>query len=392
MVTKDHKRYDRITLDRTRMITRDDGTMVVPAKISRTGVQAYRRGDGKTEIAYRPPTEVGRADSVQGFAMRAVVDDHPRENGSVVDATNMRRLSVGTVHNPAYKNGFIEADLHITDAATIEKVKSGKVELSAGYFMDRDETPGVTPEGERYDFVQTNIRPNHVAIVDEGRAGPECRIQLDAADAITTDFPAAVVAVHKQPGGEKPKGEAKMQLIINDVSCEVDEVTSKMLAKERSTNQELLNASRAETKAAKDQLAAKSAECDTAKDQVGKLTAEIKSLPEKLKAESTERAELIGKVAKAAPDFKCDGLDAMAIKRGVLNAAKVKMTQDSDAYVCARFDGFIENAETKNPAAQVVADALKTGKTVTADAGEVDVAAAKAKMTDDFFNPKPAAK
>src|SRR5690606_27884239 len=30
------------------------------------------------------------------------------------------------------------------------------------------------------DAVQTNIRPNHVAIVKAGRAGPECGIRLDS--------------------------------------------------------------------------------------------------------------------------------------------------------------------------------------------------------------------
>lgn len=388
MITKDHKRYDRITLDRPRAIMLDNGTMRVPAKISRTGTQTYMRGDGKTEVAYRPPAEVGRPTSVSGFDLKPVVNDHPRENGSVVDATNMKRLGVGMVVNPVYRDGFVEADIVLTDADAIKLVQSGKVELSAGYFMDRDETPGVSPEGQRYDFVQTNIRPNHVAIVDEGRAGPECRLQLDAKDAITTDFPVNVTVAR---GGEKPKGAPKMKLIIDGVSCEVDEITSQMIAKERKTSEELLTAARAESTKLKTDLATKTAECDSAKDRAVKAETALKDLPAKIKAESTERAELMAKVAKAAPDFKCDGLDAMAIKRGVLAHAKVKMTQDSDAYVAARFDGFIESTEAKNPAAEVIDAALKAKpQTTTTDAGEVDAAKSKAQMLSDFFNPNKA--
>ena len=45
-------------------------------------------------------------------------------------------------------------------------------DLSAAYFFDADMTPGEY-EGERYDGVMRNLRANHVALVEEGRAGPD---------------------------------------------------------------------------------------------------------------------------------------------------------------------------------------------------------------------------
>ncbi|WP_148934667.1 DUF2213 domain-containing protein, partial [Escherichia coli] len=51
---------------------------------------------------------------------------------------------------------------------------------SAGYRCIVDWTAGLTDAGEPYDAVQRKIRINHVAFVDRGRAGAECRIGDDA--------------------------------------------------------------------------------------------------------------------------------------------------------------------------------------------------------------------
>lgn len=383
------KRYDRITLDRSRAVVLDNGFLRVPAKISRVGVQAYRRGDGSLENAYRPADEVGNPASVAGFEGAVVVDNHPRENNSVVDKTNAKRLSVGVVLNPVFRDGFVEADLIIQDEDQIAKIQSGKVELSAGYFMDRDETPGVSPDGQPYDFVQRNIRPNHVAIVDEGRAGPECRIQLDAADAISTDVPVMVTA----RGGDKPpttQEAPKMKMTIDGIECEVDNMTAQMIAKERKTSEELLTAARGESSKLKTDFEKKIAECDTANDKIAKLETELKAAPEKLKTAMAERTALEAQVTKVSPDFKCDGLDNMAVRRGVLTKAGVKLTRDSEEYVIARFDSFVESSDPKkNPAADEVDAALKK-KNTTTDTNEVDTEALKAKMNADFFNPTAA--
>lgn len=48
-----------------------------------------------------------------------------------------------------------------------------KRELSCGYRYRADMTPGVTPEGLQFDGVMREIAGNHVALVIEGRAGPD---------------------------------------------------------------------------------------------------------------------------------------------------------------------------------------------------------------------------
>ena len=61
---------------------------------------------------------------------------------------------------------------------TIQSVIDGKRELSGGYTRDLVKESG-TYNGENYDYVQRNMKVNHVAIVDEGRCGNACKLNID---------------------------------------------------------------------------------------------------------------------------------------------------------------------------------------------------------------------
>jgi len=64
----------------------------------------------------------------------------------------------------------------------IELVESEEQrEISCGYHYVPDMTPGVF-NGEKYDGVMREIRGNHVAIVDEGRAGPDVLVADSGAE------------------------------------------------------------------------------------------------------------------------------------------------------------------------------------------------------------------
>jgi len=367
--------YDRITLDRSRAVTYDNGMMRVPARISRVGIQEYRRADGSVERAYRPAEEVGADASVKTFDAVTLVNDHPYADNGVVTAENASRLSRGFVLNPVFKDGFIEADIMIQDAATVKAVQSGKVELSAGYFMDRDETPGVTPDGQPYDFVQRKIKANHVAIVDQGRAGPTCRLMLDAS--ITTDFPAIAGAL----GGDKPQETQPMKKItIDGVEVEVSDLAATLILKERNMATGLLDAAKSENTKLK-------AQCDAAAEKVTKLETDLKDAVPRAKAQLAAEAALHAKAKTLAPELKCDGLDENAIKRAVCEKHNIKLDGKDAAYVSARFDILVEDSEKKNPAAEAVEAALRSKKAETVT-DEPDAATKRKKMEDDFFGRK----
>lgn len=178
---------DKLTLDKARRTS--DGYMAIRAKAARTGIYQYlgREVDpeGKHFAAdqvvnvYRPPEEVFSADSLASFVGKPITNDHPTEG---VDANNWRDLAHGTIMGAVKDGDYVGFDLAFMDAKLIAQVDAGKRELSNGYVSRVDIEDG-EHEGVKYQAVQREIRGNHIATVDAGRAGSECRIG-DAATCI----------------------------------------------------------------------------------------------------------------------------------------------------------------------------------------------------------------
>lgn len=169
-------RLDRSTLNPP--TRRADGSVVYEGALTRSGVFEYRNADGSIRREWRPPAEVGRADSLKSLQLVHVCDDHPAARGQAKDR------SVGAVgDNVRFDGRLVTAAVMVRDDGVNAKIAHGKSELSCGYDVKLIETPGVTPEGERYDAIQTDIVYEHVAIVSKGRAGSEVRLRLDALEA-----------------------------------------------------------------------------------------------------------------------------------------------------------------------------------------------------------------
>lgn len=170
-------RFDRGSLKSP--VRLDDGRIKVDAVISRSGVFPYTNPDGSTRLEYRPPSEVFSPVSMNSFELVAITDNHPIE-GEVTAHTAQALAKGWTGENVRQDGLLLLASMMISDPAAILSLESGKTATSCGYHMDLDETPGVSPEGVRYDCVQRNIRGNHVALVDAGRAGVMARVRMDS--------------------------------------------------------------------------------------------------------------------------------------------------------------------------------------------------------------------
>ena len=97
-----------------------------------------------------------------------------------------KEYRVGTVGTDArWEPPYVKAALVVTDADAVRAIEDGSMrELSCAYRYEPEWTAG-TFEGVDYDFVMTNIRGNHVALVEEGRAGSDV-VVADAAPRETT--------------------------------------------------------------------------------------------------------------------------------------------------------------------------------------------------------------
>lgn len=163
---------DALTIDGTRK--RQDGALIVDARAARTGVQIYAgyevgRPDLSSVRVMRSADEVFSRDSLASFAHRPVTNNHPAEP---VTADNWKSVAVGQTADEVRKDDiYVRVPLMVSDGAAISDIEGGKRELSVGYTCDLEWVDGQTHDAE-----QKNIRVNHIAIVDAGRAGKNCRI------------------------------------------------------------------------------------------------------------------------------------------------------------------------------------------------------------------------
>jgi hypothetical protein len=156
---------------------------------------------------YRPGEELARAaGTFNGLPL--LLMHHPDSAGSPQKEFRVGSMGTGAAYNAPY----LDNALSITDAGAIEAVESGECrELSCAYMYDPDFTPGEFG-GERYDFVMRNIRGNHVALVHEGRAGPDVAV----ADARTVD-----TATEERRMGEVLTGITELKDVLETAEADI---------------------------------------------------------------------------------------------------------------------------------------------------------------------------
>lgn len=173
---------DRVSYGITKRTYTDEGFLIVPGRVARSGIQQYLaselglmdRDPNELINVYRPSDEVFNVDSLASYEASDVTLEHPSE---MVNASNYNSTSVGVVHGVAVKDDdFVLANLIIKSKDAVEAVESGKVQLSAGYTALYDNSPGVTEDGQSYEFVQRDIKINHIAICNRARAGAQARL------------------------------------------------------------------------------------------------------------------------------------------------------------------------------------------------------------------------
>lgn len=342
---------DRATYNVTKRTYTDEGFLSVPGRVARAGIQQYLASElGLTSRdandiinVYRPEEEVFNTDSLTSYDSCDVTLGHPSE---MVNAKNYNQTSVGLVRGSATRDGdFVLANLIIKSKDAVEAVENGTVQLSAGYTAEYHEEKGVTDSGENYDYVQRNIKINHVAICARARAGAQARLYdnhgVKTMNQVTLDA-----------GRSIEIEDAAIAALVND-----------------------------STERFKKQV-------EDAQTAQGKAEAERDALDEKLKAAEAlttdaaiaARVEAIAVVQDqarkiAGESFKCTSVDTMTIKREALTAVRdsIVWADKNDSYVDAAFDMSFADAEkpvatksnTNDQLAQLAQDAANVAKVET---------------------------
>ncbi len=344
--------------------------------LSRAGVLEYRNDDGSPRFELRPESEVFSRDSMASFDGMAVTDYHP--NGVPVDVKNRSTLGRGYIVPGSLRRDGMKliGTIHVTDAKLIADVKAGRTAVSLGYFQDRVRESGVsTEDGRSYTHKQTNIRGNHVAIVDIARAGDEARLITDS---ITND----------PNHGDTNMDELKKAL-NTIMTLEIEANKSKLR----------LDSLDADIATTKKTLATVEAERDALKDKLEKsdklrMDGEKNALiSARARVDLETAAVKVLTVDSIAPKF--DGKTDRQIREDVI----VKLTGKpvpagkSDDYIQARYDGLVEDAASRdgndNKNASAIVNALVTKPD---SAGAAPVTLASVLNEDGSYNDEKTSK
>jgi uncharacterized protein len=345
-------RYDVAPIDRYELTP--EGYLRAWATIARTGVQHYTDADGSIRREYRPEGEVASPESLASFAGKAITLEHPPV---LLDSANTKDYQIGfSGTEVVYDNGFVRAVMTITDDEAIKRIMRGDAkEVSAGYRVNYEATPGVTDSGENYDGIQKEISGNHIAVVRRGRAGPQVKLHLDRLDAADPSLFTPI---------EEPSMTAKVN--FDGAEFEVTESVALAVTKER----EDAKKSYEDMKKMYDGMMSKASEMkeemdamqkdmqgktDSAEGRADALAEEVESLKLDLDAAKQvnvdslveERIALIDK-ARTSLDSAFDfaGKSAREIMEASIKAVRgdADLSERSDDYVTAMFDTLAESA------------------------------------------------
>ena len=372
----------------------DEGYLKVWCKAARVGTQLYTRGDGTQVREYRPEDEVSNPDSLASFGMKAVTLNHPKV---LLDSKTTKLHQVGHAGSHVrFSDGFVEVALVITDQNAIDAIQRGDAqEVSAGYRVDYDPTPGVTPNGESYDGIQRNIRVNHIAVVSKGRAGREARLLLDSCDRndavaevelpsnspvismarITLDgldieLPADAAGAVQSFVKETGRAQAELQQKLDSQEAQIQaEVIAKSEAQDR------IDASQERIAELEKQLAEAVAASEQRDD-----AAEINDAVNK-------RLEALNKFAPIMPeDYKFDGEDeAQIMAIAYQNVFEKEARSDASAdYLLGVLDGVLAAMEDIEEDEEIKADSEFTPEEDGSNTAEVRAALAQVQASEKF--------
>ena len=198
--------YDRAQVDSVRNIDDNGYLHVGVSNITKEQVAPYRGNEipdfeklgldpDEIYTVYRPASELSKPETVKSLNGIPILLKHAPD--SAEEPASNRVGSTGT--DAKWEAPYLTNSLHIQDADAIRRINDGTMrEISMGYFY----TPVLKHgefEGEPYDLIMTDIACNHVALVEEGRAGPDVLVK-DAA--LNSNLPAGDVGQEESTSSE----------------------------------------------------------------------------------------------------------------------------------------------------------------------------------------------
>lgn len=385
-------RYDRGTVE---VLERGKGFIRARVAIARAGVFPYLSPDGGIRMEAKLPEEIFSDVTIETAKGAPVCDGHPplSDSGGLITPANYKNYVKGALGDsfdikkgPGGEELLIGSETIYDQALIADLEADNKVEVSIGFETEIDTTPGEF-NGQRYDAAQRNIRINHVAHVEEGRAGDTVRAYLDE------DIPDGVhIAVMQEKNKET---EMKVKDTRHDAKKVREGIRNFFSLFARRKDEDDITAApdladeiaaaiaATEPPASADEAAALASEVEELKAKLAELQSTLEEKSAQLEAMQAlqspaaqdaaikSRLDLVELGRSVVTDFKADGLSNRDIKLRIIEKllpfpAEVKADALKDEVIDARYDAAAALARER---ANVRSDSVHR---VTIDEAEIE--------------------
>lgn len=134
------------------------------------------RDPNEIVYVYRPESTLNDPETLASFQLLPLINDHTMLGTQIGGVPAERKGVAGVIGEEVYYDApYMRATLKIFSEALKNAIESGKQELSLGYGCRYIKESGEF-EGQPYEFIQVDMRGNHLALVDQGRAGSDVRV------------------------------------------------------------------------------------------------------------------------------------------------------------------------------------------------------------------------
>ena len=161
---------------------------IIDNPLSKVGVFQYlgstidRSGEfgldqSKIYNVYRPAEELSDPECIESFRLLPWTDEHAMLGSEEDGLMPAEKKGVHGVigENVTFNDGYLKANIKVFSEKMAKKIQDGKKELSIGYRCLYEMSSGVY-DNTHYDAIQREIRGNHVALVEQGRSGPDVAV------------------------------------------------------------------------------------------------------------------------------------------------------------------------------------------------------------------------
>lgn len=267
-------------------------------------------GQGEPSRVYnvlRSEEELSRPETIKSFELVPLINEHfvLGELGTDTDDKPIDGIVGESIY---FEAPYLKSNIKVFGKHIKKLIEVGKIELSAGYsckYIPVENNPD-------YDFIQTDIRANHLALVEAGRNGSDVAVQdslnftLDSKELLMNleDILAQISALSDED-------KAKLLATLKPAEDENTEVEEEV-AKDEGTKEKEEVATDTEKEVAKD---VEPVDVEAIKQEAVK---EVMSELAEVKEIANDLTEVIGEIPPVAMDSKAKlvayGLDKLKIK------------------------------------------------------------------------------